>query len=105
MHTNHKILKQQLQYTVTHLGYYYRHCIGVEKNEQKAFELYTQYATQGTSDAHYNLGYCYQHGIELYTGYCYQHGIGIEKNELKTFELYAGYSYLRGIGVEYIHIF
>ncbi|RIB22156.1 hypothetical protein C2G38_2174668 [Gigaspora rosea] len=56
------------------LGYNYRHGIGVEKDEKKAFEHYMKAAELGSSAAMQHVSLCYYYGI----------GVGI--NYQKSFE-------------------
>ncbi|KAF0486653.1 SEL1 protein [Gigaspora margarita] len=56
------------------LGYNYRHGIGVEKDEKKAFEYYMKAAELGNSDAMQNVSNCYYYGN------------GVERNYQKSFE-------------------
>ncbi|PKY61462.1 HCP-like protein, partial [Rhizophagus irregularis] len=86
--------------------------IGINVDNQKAFELYQKAADLGNSSGINDLGYCYLNGIgtgndkkkafELYQkaaelgnssginnlGDCYQYGIGTDINNKKAFELY-----------------
>src|SRR5437763_14330054 len=55
---------------------FYENGIRVEKDIEKAIELYKRAVEQGNAAAQYNLGYCYQHGI------------GVEKDTGKAIELY-----------------
>ena len=55
---------------------FYENGIRVEKDVEKAVELYKRAVEQGNAVAQYNLGYCYQHGI------------GVEKDAKKAVELY-----------------
>src|SRR6185369_5144071 len=55
---------------------FYENGSRVEKDIEKAVELYKRAVDQGNAVAQYNLGYCYQHGIV------------VEKYAGKSFELY-----------------
>src|SRR6185369_1885516 len=98
---------KQVQYNP---GDFYEDGIRVEKDIQKAVELYKRAVEQGNATAQYNLGYCYRHGIgvekdagksvELYhqaaeqgnaaaqynIGWCYTNGTRVEKNARKAVE-------------------
>jgi TPR repeat protein len=95
------------------VGVCYQNGTGVEKDEKKAFRLYTLAHKGGLLEATNNLGVCYSDGIgvekdkkkavEFYTlahegghlqatfnlGWCYENGIGVEKDERKAVELYT----------------
>ena len=58
------------------LGVCYSNGTGVEKDEQKAVELYQKAAEQGDANAQYNLGWCYESGT------------AVEKDEQKAVEWY-----------------
>ncbi|RHZ73610.1 hypothetical protein Glove_230g41 [Diversispora epigaea] len=88
----------------------YLNGLGVEKNTNKAFQIYSKVADEGSLLALNSMAYCYKNGFgveknpekafELYlkaagkgnplaqfnAGYCYGKGIGIEKNETKGFQ-------------------
>ncbi|GBB90853.1 hypothetical protein RclHR1_17970002 [Rhizophagus clarus] len=100
------------QQNIILLGDFFRHGIGIKKDEKKAFELYKVAAEKGNIKSIYQLGECYFYGtgtgknvfeaFKLYESaaekgdinaindlaYCYQHGIGIIKDEIKAFKLY-----------------
>ena len=59
-----------------HLGFMYEYGNGVEKNEQKAVELYKKACDGGEVHGCTNLGVMYEYAI------------GVEKNEQKAVELY-----------------
>src|SRR5207247_8580926 len=91
---------------------FYENGIRVEKDIEKAVELYKRAVEQGNAAAQYNLGYCYQNGIgvekdagmavQLYhqaaeqgnaaaeynLGRCYQYATGVEKDGQKAVEWY-----------------
>lgn len=93
------------------LGSFYEVGLGVEKDINRALELYRKAAGQENPMAQNNLGYCYQKGIGvpinlkvaifLYEksakqgcalassnlGFCYQEGIGVQNNCKLAFEL------------------
>ncbi len=70
-------MKMKLQNIIKYnLGVCYELGIGVEKDENKAFDFYQKSAENGCINAIFQLGYCYVNGI------------GIEVNKDKGFELY-----------------
>ncbi|MFI3230555.1 MAG: tetratricopeptide repeat protein, partial [bacterium] len=95
----------------TDLGNCYKNGEEVEKDLDKAFELYTKSAEQGNANAQFNLGVCYKYGIgtkqdynkafEWFTksaeqgnsdgqnnlGVCYVNGIGTKQDYNKAFKL------------------
>ena len=71
-----KQLNKDILITQNNLGICYQNGTGVEKNFQKAFELYQKATEQGSALAQCNLGICYQNGI------------GVKKNTQKAVELY-----------------
>jgi TPR repeat protein len=88
----------------------YQHGLGVDKNQQEAFRLWTLAANQNHAYAQWNLGICYEHGlgvdkkgkkaVQWYTaaaeqgyadaqfnlGVCYANGTGVAKDEQKAVE-------------------
>ena len=94
------------------LAYMYMKGLGLENNNEKAFELYTKSADLGNRDAMCNLGYMYDKGIyvdknyekafELYTksanlgdkyamynlGNMYEKGLYVEKDYVKAIDFY-----------------
>ncbi|CAB4430233.1 unnamed protein product [Rhizophagus irregularis] len=82
--------------------------IGIQKNEEKAFEWFLKTEQSGhliTQDKkekeefykHLKLAIAGDSMALFYVGYCYQYGKGISKNEIKAFEWYtksanAGYA-------------
>ncbi|CAB4404743.1 unnamed protein product [Rhizophagus irregularis] len=66
--------------TVYLLGYFNYHGIGIDIDEQNAFELYQKAAELGNVVVQYDLANM--------LGYCYEYGIGTNVNGQKAFELY-----------------
>ncbi|RHZ79873.1 hypothetical protein Glove_140g82 [Diversispora epigaea] len=58
------------------LAYMYLNGLGVEKDEKKAFQIYSKVADEGSFIAVNTVAYCYEFGL------------GVEKNEEKAFEKY-----------------
>ena len=87
----------------------YRGGIGVEKNPEKAFELFTKSANCGNQKSHYQLGVMYAKGLGVEKNsekafaifkketndlsclhnlaLCYHNGKGVKKNPKKAFDL------------------
>src|SRR6185369_16880914 len=94
------------------LGWCYEKGLGVDKNVQKAVELYQEAVKQENFYAYVSLGLCYKNGIgverdiqkaiELFQraaeeknaygqynlGWCYEKGVGVKQDERKAIELY-----------------
>ena len=79
------------------LGVCYEYGTGVEKDEQRAVELYQKAAEQGDATAQFNLEVCYENGtgvakdeqmaVELYQNAAEQGHAGAQKrlNQLQKF--------------------
>ncbi len=74
------------------LGYFYQYGVGIDKDEEKAFEWYLKSAKGGNFKAQYKLYLKSAEGgnsdAQYQLGYLYQYGIGIDKDEIKAFEWY-----------------
>ena len=103
----------KFNYSSHYLAYMYKTGRGIEKDYQKAVELYTRAIEKGNSHSMNNLGYMYYNGhgveqnyqkaIELYTlaiekgnlssmnnlAIMYNDGNGVEQNYQKAIELYT----------------
>ncbi|RHZ75049.1 hypothetical protein Glove_217g4 [Diversispora epigaea] len=101
-----------IEISAVSLANMYLYGLGVEKNTNKAFQIYSKVADEGSLVALNNMAHCYYSGfgveknqekaIELYlkaaekgyilaqsnAGSCYQNGTGIEKDETKGFQYY-----------------
>jgi len=103
---------QEDYFAQDNLGWCFENGIGVDKNVQKAVELYQEAVKQKNVFAYVSLGLCYKKGIgveknipkaiELFQraaeqknahgqynlGLCYEKGIGVKQDEQKAIELY-----------------
>ena len=104
----------------------------MDKNVQKAVELYQEAVKQGNVSAYASLGLCYKNGIgverylqkavELFQkaakqkhaygqynlGWCYEEGIGVKQDEQKAIELYekaAEQGYIKAQNKVYFYIY
>ncbi|GBC31753.2 kinase-like domain-containing protein [Rhizophagus irregularis DAOM 181602=DAOM 197198] len=84
-----ELLQLNKNFTLNILGLYYKEGIEVEKNYNKAFELFEKSAEGGYSDRINSLGYCYIYGV----------GTNIDMQ--KAFELYQKSANLGDKGAQY----